>query len=150
MKKSILTLSALLLLATQSPAWANEKDEVNQAFAQWRTSLSSGSAENVVALYEKDAVLLATLAATPLTTQEQRMVYFATLTAKPKLATTVTEEHIRLLGKNDAIVSGLYTFSFEENGKKVEIPARFSFVYEKENGKWMIIEHHSSKVPQSL
>jgi len=47
------------------------------------------------------------------------------------------------------VISGLYTFSFEEDGKMVSIPARFSFVYEKENGKWLIVEHHSSKVPST-
>lgn len=127
---------------------SKEESEVNAAFAIWREALSSGKAENVVKLYDKDAILLATLAAKPLTTQEERTEYFTKLTAKPKLTATVTEDHIRMLDEDDAVISGLYTFSFEEDGKKVEIPARFSFVYEKENGKWMIVEHHSSKVPQ--
>lgn len=125
-----------------------EQAEVDAAFASWRAALSSGKAENVVKLYDKDAILLATLAAKPLTTQKDRTEYFTKLTAKAKLAATVTEEHVRLLDEDDAVVTGLYTFSFEEDGKKVEIPARFSFVYEKENGQWMIVEHHSSNVPQ--
>ena len=148
MRKTLLTLTILSVLSIQTPAWAGEKEEVDAAFTSWRTALSSGKAENVVKLYDKDAILLATLAAKPLTTQEQRTEYFTGLTAKPKLTATVNDKHIRLLDEDDAVVSGIYTFSFEEAGKTVEIPARYSFVYEKENGKWMIVEHHSSKVPQ--
>jgi len=147
MRNKRLALAILSGLTLSSPAFAGEKEEVDAAFANWRQALSSGKAENVVNLYDKDAILLATLAAKPLTTQKQRTEYFSSLTAKPKLAATVNEKYIRLLDEDDAVVSGIYTFSFEQDGKKVEIPARFSFVYEKENGKWMIVEHHSSKVP---
>lgn len=157
-------LIATCLAATTSTAYAKESDaikmgepinknskeeaEVNKAFAQWRAALSSGSAENVVKLYDKDAVLLATLAARPITTQEDRTEYFTKLTSKPKLTATVDEENIKLLDADNAVVSGLYTFSYEDQGNKVEIPARYSFVYAKNKGKWMIVEHHSSKVPQ--
>ncbi|NBX02566.1 MAG: SgcJ/EcaC family oxidoreductase [Alphaproteobacteria bacterium] len=145
--KKLLATAAFIALASTS-AFAGEKEEVNAAFTNWRKALSSSKAENVVKLYDKDAILLATLAAKPLTTQEQRTEYFSKLTAKPKLTATVDEEHIKLLDEDNAVVSGLYTFRFEEAGKTVEIPARYSFVYEKENGQWMIVEHHSSKVPQ--
>jgi uncharacterized protein (TIGR02246 family) len=148
MKITIAMLTIVSTLALASQAFAGEKEEVDAAFASWRTALSSGNAENVVKLYDKDAILLATLAAKPLTTQRERTKYFTTLTAKPKMAAKVTEKHIKLLDEDDAVVSGLYTFSFEEDGKTVQIPARYSFVYEKENGAWMIVEHHSSKVPQ--
>jgi uncharacterized protein (TIGR02246 family) len=147
MKKTLLTF--VVLSAISAPAFANEKEEVTEAFATWRTALSGGKAEPVVQLYEKDAILLATLNDKPLKTQEARTDYFKTLTAKPKLKATVTEENVRILDEDTAVISGLYTFSFEQDGKKVKVPARFSFVYEKENDKWMIVEHHSSKVPES-
>ncbi len=131
-----------------SQGQADEKAEVEKAFADWRQALSSGKSENVVKLYDPSAILLATLAEKPITDQKERTDYFDKLTAKPKLMATVNEDHIRLLDENSAVVSGLYTFSFEENGNKVSIPARYTFVYEKENGRWMIVEHHSSKVPQ--
>jgi len=147
MKKTLLTLTALTVIGFSNGAIASEKQEVESAFKSWQQSLSSGKAENVVNLYEKDAILLATLAEKPITDQKTRTEYFEKLTAKPKMAVKVTEEHLKVLDEDNAIISGLYTFSFEQDGKTVEIPARYSFVYEKENGKWMILEHHSSKVP---
>jgi len=53
-----------------------------------------------------------------------------------------------VLDEDHALVSGLYTFRVNEGGAPVVIPARYSFVYEKDDGKWMIVEHHSSKVPE--
>jgi uncharacterized protein (TIGR02246 family) len=132
-------------VAKLSPA--AERKEVKAAFAAWREALSGGKAEPVVALYTKDAVLLATLANDPITDQADRTAYFTNLTAKPKLKARVNEEFVRLLDEDDAVLSGTYTFSFEDAGKTVSIPARYTLVYKKLDGKWMIVEHHSSKMP---
>ena len=150
MKKLLLTLTLATSLTAANIAYANtnkEKQEVETAFQNWQKSLSSGKAENVVNLYDKEAILLATLAEKPILNQQDRTKYFEGLVSKPKMAVKVTEEHAKILDEDNAVLSGLYTFSFEQDGKKVEIPARYSFVYEKKDGKWMILEHHSSKVP---
>jgi hypothetical protein len=34
-----------------------------------------------------------------------------------------------------------------QNGKTVQNPARFTFVYQLREGKWMIVTHHSSVLP---
>jgi hypothetical protein len=33
------------------------------------------------------------------------------------------------------------------DGKPATIAARFSFVYRQRDGRWMIVDHHSSAVP---
>ena len=70
------------------------------------------------------------------------------LTAKSKLSATVNYEHVKLPDEDNAVVSGLYIFGFGQAGKTVETFVRCSFVYEKENGPWMIVEPHSSKAPR--
>jgi len=47
--------------------------------------------------------------------------------------------------------SGLYTFHYTDaSGKAVKAPARFTFVWEKNNrGRWLIATHHSSVRPQN-
>lgn len=149
--RSMILATTLLSLAT--PAFAGEKDEVETAFATWRAALSSGKAENVVNLYAKDAVLLATLEDKPITNQRGRTKYFEGLVKRPEIKATVDSEYVRLLDEDDAVVSGIYTFSFKDTEKNetVKIPARYSFVFEKEkeSGTWMIVEHHSSKLPSA-
>ncbi|MCE3006405.1 MAG: SgcJ/EcaC family oxidoreductase [Alphaproteobacteria bacterium] len=148
MKRTLLALTAITVLTFHGAAMAGERDEVDAAFAEWRAALSSGEAKNVVQLYDEDATLFATLEPKPLTTQRERTRYFTTLTAKPKLSATVNQKKIQILDDEYALVSGIYTFRFEQDGKTVAVPARYTFVYEKEDGRWMILEHHSSKVPQ--
>lgn len=126
----------------------SERSNVEQAFSAWRTALSGKNPEEIVKLYSDDSVLLATLAKKPLTDQKSKMAYFTKLMEKPDLSVKVDEEHFRILDQNNAVISGLYTFSYEEAGKNVNIPARFTFVYKNIDGAWMIVEHHSSKVPE--
>lgn len=149
--RNFLVLSAAVFLLV-SPAQAGDnilKNEVKEAFQTWQKSLSGGKAENVVALYDTDAILLATLENNPITTQEQRTQYFQGLVKKPEMAVAVQQEDIRALDENTAIVSGVYTFSFKDSDKKTEIPARYSFVYEKNSdGRWLIENHHSSMLPK--
>ena len=44
--------------------------------------------------------------------------------------------------------TGLYTFSCKNpDGSSTSVPARFTFVFEKHGGSWLIANHHSSKDP---
>jgi hypothetical protein len=45
---------------------------------------------------------------------------------------------------NLAINSGSYTFTFKDGS---QAQARFTFVYQWDGESWLIIEHHSSKMP---
>ena len=152
MKKYFYTTVALFAFAIAMPVNAAtdtmQTTEVQNAFASWRTALSGQDPQKIVDLYDKEAILLATLAEKPIKSQEDRLVYFKGLTANPNLAAKVDEEYVRVLDDNTALVSGVYTFSFDKDGKATEIPARYTFVYEKMGDKWMIVEHHSSMVPK--
>jgi hypothetical protein len=46
-----------------------------------------------------------------------------------------------------AINTGYYTFTYVKDGESKSVPARSSFVYAKRNGRWMIVDHHSSAMP---
>jgi uncharacterized protein (TIGR02246 family) len=142
-----LTNAANQNAAKDAPKTGNEKKEVKEAFAAWRAALSGGDAQKIVDLYADDAVLLATLHNDPIVTQGARLKYFEGLVTKKDMKATVDEEMVRVLDSNTAMVNGVYTFSFEEDGKVTKIPARYTYVFEKENDKWMIVVHHSSKLP---
>ena len=147
-RSAILSLACLSLAA---PAFANDKSDVEAAFGAWRAALSGGKAESIVNLYARDAVLLATLEDKPITNQRKRTQYFEGLVKRPELKATVNSEYVRLLDEDDAVVSGVYTFSFKdtEKNKTVKIPARYTFVFEKTGDQWMIVEHHSSMLPSA-
>ena len=76
--------------------------------------------------------------------------YFKGFANKEGISVEFTDELLRDYG-DVAINSGFYTFSWMDNGKKIVVPARYSFVFLKEEDKeeWMILEHHSSLIPES-
>jgi hypothetical protein len=54
-----------------------------------------------------------------------------------------------VLNENAVSLSGLYTFMYEDKrGKTVKAPARYTFVWEKRDGEWKIVKHHSSLRPE--
>ncbi len=121
--------------------------QVKDVLKRWCELLAARQTEELVAMYHEKAVLLATLVSEPLMNPEQKLVYFAALTARTGIHAVIHEEYVRTLGDSAAVISGLYSFHFQENGIAMEIPARFSFVLEQEARGWMIVEHHSSRLP---
>jgi hypothetical protein len=125
------------------------KAGIHAALMKWISALGSGQGEKpIVALYARNAILLATFAPKPLTTRAEIAAYFRQLTEKPGLAARVQSEKIDLFG-NGAADTGLYTFRYRANGKEVHVPARFTFVYRRTAKGWLIVSHHSSVVPQA-
>jgi hypothetical protein len=65
------------------------------------------------------------------------------------LSGVLGEQRIRVYG-DLAINTGTYTFigpARDAAGKPISRPARFSFVYRNRDGRWLIVDHHSSAVP---
>ena len=90
-----------------------------------------------------DAVLLPTVSNKPRTTPSEIRDYFVHFMAG-KPSGSIDHSYIKI-GCNTVQNVGTYTFKFA-NGKVVH--ARYTYVYQWENGKWLIVHHHSSAMPQ--
>lgn len=160
MKKLLIAIALIAGLGWHVPANAYSKApttpgateqkiiSAKTALEFWAKSISGGNAQKIVDLYDNDAVLLATLAAKPITDQAGRIAYFEKLTAKPEMKVTLQEMFEKEISPAAAVISGTYTFSFRDGDKTVAIPARYTFLFMKHNGKWMINQHHSSRLPE--
>lgn len=112
-------------------------------FEEWNTALQTGRPKNVVTLYEPNAILLPTVSNKVRHNHEEIENYFFNFLKKgPK--GVINESNIRTFG-NIAINSGVYTFSFNDGNT---VQARFTFVYRRNEQRWLIIEHHSSAMPE--
>jgi uncharacterized protein (TIGR02246 family) len=144
-------LFAACLLFSVTLSFASDKSDVEKAYQQWCAAIgeAKGDASVVVKYYAPDAILLPTLSAKILQNTDGGLnAYFKDLTGKKNIKCTPEKLITRLYGDTMAINAGLYDFSFtDKDGKKQVLPARFSFVYEKQNQQWMIVNHHSSKLP---
>ena len=67
-------------------------------------------------------------------------------TAPPECKGVLGEHRVRFYG-DMAVNRDTYIFSTVRDGQPATIPARFSFGYRNRNGRWMIVDHHSSAVP---
>ncbi len=145
MKPLLPALVGSLLLALTS--LAGDEADIAAATDSWRAAVDARDAKKVAALYDPQALLYATFQ-TRLDSPKEILSYFKHLAEKPDLKVKFHRQDIRVFDGDAAINSGLYTFSYTEDGKPVSVPARYTFVYVKDNGAWRIINHHSSVNPE--
>ena len=146
MNRILVMLASLLILGAPSLALAGPKEDVGAATQAWIDGMNSHNAERVVALYDPEAVLWGTrsskLRDNPATVHD----YFFSGPFPPSYKVVLGEQRLRVYG-DIAINTGTYTFSEDREGKPINRPARFSFVYRNRDGRWLIVDHHSSAVP---
>jgi uncharacterized protein (TIGR02246 family) len=145
----IVALLSLLILGFASVTAAGPKEDVAAATQAWIAAMNNHDPEQVVALYDSEAVFWGTRSPTlrdnPATVRD----YFTLLrTVPPEYKGVLGEQRIRVYG-DIAINTGTYTFLnvAVRDGKPINSAARFSFVYRNRDGRWLIVDHHSSAVP---
>nr|WP_152552459.1 SgcJ/EcaC family oxidoreductase [Mangrovibacter sp. MFB070] len=117
--------------------------EIEARFTVWNNALQTGDAQQVAALYTRDAVLLPTVSNQVRLTNDQRVDYFEHFLEKKPVG-EINQRTVRL-GCNTAIDSGIYTFTFSDN---TTIQARYTFTYDYVDNQWLISSHHSSAMPE--
>jgi uncharacterized protein (TIGR02246 family) len=122
------------------------KEEIAKATQAWTAAYDSRDAKRIVAQYATDAVFWGTTSKTVRSTPEEIMEYFKDAAKRPDARVQVLEQHIQLYG-DVGINTGLYNFSDIRDGKRVPNPSRFSMVFQKRGGQWVLVQHHSSRLP---
>lgn len=118
-------------------------NEITALFDEWNSALQTGDPKQVAALYENNAILLPTVSNQVRHNPAEIEDYFVNFLAKGPMG-KIDEANVRTFGEL-AINSGVYTFTFE-GGASVQ--ARYTFVYRWNGQRWMIVEHHSSAMPE--
>jgi uncharacterized protein (TIGR02246 family) len=144
--RTMLMTAALLLCA--APAGAGDADAVEAATAAWVDAFNAREPRRIAALYAPDAVFWGTVSPTLRTTPEAVEAYFAASVARsPKLRIGVQEQQVRILG-DTATNSGIYvTRNPRPDAEDLVSVSRFTFVYQRRDGGWVIVAHHSSRMP---
>ena len=120
-----------------------EKTEITALFEEWNSALQTGDPKQVASLYETNAILLPTVSNKVRHNHEEIEDYFVHFLAKGPQG-KIDESNVRTFG-GVSINSGVYTFSFKDG---VSVQARFTYVYRWNGQRWMIVEHHSSTMPE--
>ncbi len=119
------------------------KDKIASLFNTWNAALKTGDPSKVASLYEKDAILLPTVSNKVRHNCSEIEDYFVNFLSKAPQG-NIDESNVRIFDQL-AINSGVYTFTFKDG---TTVQARFTFVYCWNGNQWMIVEHHSSQMPE--
>ena len=142
-----LVIAGLLLGCQTMRSQDVAKSEIATATQTWINGMSRHNIEGVLALYDPEAVLWGTRSPTLRDNPTAVREYFNILrTVPPSYKAVLGEQRIRIYD-DIAINTGTYTFSEVRDGKEIVRPARFSFVYRNRDGRWLIVDHHSSAAP---
>jgi uncharacterized protein (TIGR02246 family) len=155
----LVAITAVLTAATvgcSSVASAGDKEsadlptenEIAALFDEWNTALQSGDAQAVAERYAPDAVLLPTASSRIRTTPDLIVDYFEHFQESDPVGEK-TETIVTVLDENTAVDAGTYVFTLTDpkTGKVREVAARYTYAYEKIDGDWLIVNHHSSATP---
>ena len=143
MNKLLVALVLSVPVATL-PAHADDVSDVRERAQYWVDNIGKGDPDAMVALYHPEAILHGTTS--PVLRQGHTRIreYFAGITPDLQLTMAFQEPmHIRVHG-DTAVNTGFYSTRIGDNDP---IPLRYSFVYLKSGDEWLIIDHHSSRLP---
>ncbi|MDC0348935.1 SgcJ/EcaC family oxidoreductase [Alphaproteobacteria bacterium] len=121
--------------------------EIQELTTRWLECLSKKDMPGILNLYRSDAALMPTLRDKIHKTPAERENYFNFFLGFPNFHGIVQDQYSRCYG-DFAINTGSYKFIYTQDQKDVEILARFTFSYKKEDGRWLIVDHHSSAFPE--
>jgi hypothetical protein len=116
----------------------------NSVINMWSVFFNNKNLNAIMLLYSNNAILLATFNRDILQGRGSIMPYFVNLFKKENLKVVFDDKPIITPVDDAFVVSGNYTFSFTENGKRMEEKARYSYVIENRK----IVNHHSSVRPE--
>ena len=136
----------LLFTSLALRSGAGPKDEVTAATDAWIEAFASHDAGRIAALYAPDAVFWGTNSPAIRDTPALIREYFENLKDRPTVRIELDEQHIRVYGEV-ALNSGRYSVHEIKEGQPTVRPLRFSFTYRRHDGRWLIVDHHSSAVP---
>lgn len=136
----------LVVALIATPRAAGPSDDVAAATRAWTEAYNSRDPQRIAAAYAPDAVFWGTSSPTLRDTPALIADYFKGSPAQPDARVELGDYRVRVWGET-AASTGSYTFTDRRDGQTIRRPARFSFVFRLVNGRWLIVDHHSSSMP---
>ena len=131
----------------KSPVFAMYENP-REALDQWITLVNTLALDDLLALYDDDAVLLPTFSDDLLTDKEGIRGYFEKLCDQQGIQVSIDEGSVGTQSFSDGLhaVSGIYRWRFDKADDALVLEARFTFVFDLARPS-PILHHHSSQLP---
>lgn len=138
--------AALVLVGCAGLPRGGTEAEVVAAAQAWGVAYDSRNPARIVAQYAPDATFWGTTSKSVAATPQAVAEYFKDAAARPNARVRFDSHNVRMLG-DTATDSGQYTFLDQRDGAQIANPARFTLVFHRRDGRWVLVHHHSSRVP---
>jgi len=131
------------LAACSLQAYGDDIDDIRATANFWAENIGEGNADVMVGLYAEDAILPST--SSPVLRKGKTLFreYFAPTRPGVLEMFFLEPMNIRVFG-GIAVNTGNYGTRVGDNEP---IPLRYSLIYRKSGDPWLIIDHHSSLMP---
>jgi len=118
---------------------------------QWTQGVNNADVENLLSLYDPNAVLIPTFSNRILNTPEKLRDYFERLGSRPELSIALHEKTLIVQELQNQLfaLGGIYNWRFAVDGEILNFEARFSYVMNLSKSQ-PILHHHSSQIPRTL
>ena len=121
-------------------------NDLMQALEDWKDAYNSRDARRLQQLYAPGALITDDeYVAVPLSGPELP-TFFDEMAQKPTARMRWIIGNLKLFGET-AVRSGEYEFSEQAGGQDKVRPARYSFAYQRIEGRWLIVLQHSTARP---
>lgn len=141
----------LLVCGMASWAWAGAEEEVAQVFQQFAQAIHESNAEAIGAVFAEEAYWVPALSPFRVESRKAIQALWAGLfKAFPTARITLHHELIRVYDGRFATRSAYFRFSATNpKGESIRFDGRSSSALAKIGGKWLIVNHHTSRLPGS-
>ncbi|GIE77257.1 hypothetical protein Aph02nite_32070 [Actinoplanes philippinensis] len=123
------------------------EQQIRGLFTQWNRSLATLDPQRVADRYAPGGVLVPTVSDQVRTTRAGIVDYFQHFLENRPQAVIIAS-HVTVLDRTTAVDTGTYRFTLRSDSGTRVVDARYTFVYERIDGKWLIVNHHSSAMPE--
>ena len=121
-------------------------DELMQALEDWKDAYNSRDARRLQQLYAPGALITDDEYKTVPLDGEALPQFFDQMAQRPTARMRWNIGNLQFFGET-AVRSGEYEFSEQVGGVTQEKPARYSFAYQRMEGRWLIVLQHSTLRP---
>jgi len=117
----------------------------------WLQLVNNADVEKLLALYNKEAILIPTFSNRILNTPEKIRNYFEVLGRREELCVALHEKTVSIqkITENLQSISGIYCWRFAIDEELLSFEARFSYLVDL-LAESPILHHHSSQIPRML
>ena len=126
---------------------AGPQEDAFQVVEKFNKAFDASDVQGIVNLFAPDAVFLGTASPKLATKTDEINAYFQAIKTDTPRTLVIGEYSTIVLSDSAVVFAGMDQFSSTKDGKRIDLPARFTLVIAKGDQGWRISHSHSSARP---